>query len=139
MSESNNEVKQTLRRDNEEYKIVKKLPKRFPAQPHDVYVSQKTDFRAQYEKCKYILANGATSGAESQREVNLYAMGSAINRAINLALRLKKESHCQELSCFTSTIALEDDLIPLVDHLELSVQHRYISAVYLKLKNNPKA
>jgi len=33
--------------DSEEYVLRKRLPRRFPKRPNDVYISRKTDFRAQ--------------------------------------------------------------------------------------------
>ena len=38
-------LQKILRRDNEEYQLVKKLPKRFPTSFTDIYVTTKTDFR----------------------------------------------------------------------------------------------
>ena len=73
-----NEEKLILRRDNEEYKIVKRLPKRFPVNNNDIYITNKTDFRAQYEKCKYLLS--ALKNQTEPNEICLHAMGSAINR-----------------------------------------------------------
>jgi hypothetical protein len=92
MSESNNskdntttpkadsqqaEVNKILRRDNEEFKIVKKLPKRFPTNYNDVYVTNKTDFKAQLERCSSILYD--TSGNTEANEIVLHAIGPAIN------------------------------------------------------------
>lgn len=56
-------------------------------------------------------------------------------RAINLSLKLQKEKPHLIVNCYTSTIILEDDLIPLVDFLDISVQHRHISAVHIKITN----
>jgi len=33
--------------DSEEYVLRKRLPRRLPKRPNDVYISRKTDFRAQ--------------------------------------------------------------------------------------------
>jgi len=33
--------------DSEEYILRKRLPRRLPKRPNDVYISRKTDFRAQ--------------------------------------------------------------------------------------------
>ena len=81
-----------LRRDNEEYQLVKKLPKRFPTRFNDVYVTNKTDFKAQLKKCENILlglAKGKDTGTnekssavqkEPTNELVLHAIGPAINR-----------------------------------------------------------
>ncbi len=66
-----------LRRDNEEYTLIKKLPKRFPSRPNDIYITNRTNFNAQYEKCQSILQKANTS---NKNEVYLHAMGPAINR-----------------------------------------------------------
>ena len=42
--------------------------------------------------------------------------------AINLALKIQESKKC-EMKCLTLTIVLEDDLMPLVDHLDISYQH----------------
>jgi hypothetical protein len=72
--------KNILRRDNEEYKIVKKLPKRFPTRFNDIYITNKTDFKAQIEKIDHILLNEIVKTKNEQVGVILHAMGSAINR-----------------------------------------------------------
>jgi len=69
-----------LRRDNEEYKIVKKLPKRFPTRFNDIYITNKTDFKAQIEKIEHILLNEIVKNKNEQVDVILHAMGPAINR-----------------------------------------------------------
>ena len=68
-----------IRRDNEEYKIVKKLPKRFPTRPNDIYITNKTDFKAQLIKCQHILFEQKRAEHESN-EIVLHAIGPAINR-----------------------------------------------------------
>lgn len=71
------ETKALLRRDNEEYSIVKKLPKRFPSRLNDIYVTSRTNFKAQLEKCQKLLEKGSS---DEKKEVFLHAMGPAINR-----------------------------------------------------------
>ncbi len=56
-------------------------------------------------------------------------------RAIKLALLLQKERKCK-MDCFTSTICVEDEFIPIMDHLEISNQNRYTSAVHIKITTN---
>lgn len=76
--EQRDEEKTVLHLDNEEYKIIKKLPKRFPSSLNDIYVTNKTDFKAQYERCKYLLYSKIDKSEPN--EIVLHAMGSAINR-----------------------------------------------------------
>lgn len=66
-----------LRRDNEEYKIVKKLPGRFPKRDNDIYITNKTDFKAQLERCKQLIRN-----FKQADQIVLHAMGPAINRSV---------------------------------------------------------
>jgi len=79
-SENTQANKSILRRDNEEYKIVKKLPKRFPSRFNDVYITNKTDFKAQMEKIDHILLTEIVKNKNEQFGVILHAMGPAINR-----------------------------------------------------------
>lgn len=72
-------------------------PKSF-TRPNDIYITNKTDFEAQFKKCLEIL-NSETG------EVFLHAIGNAINRAINLALKLDEEFGYKH-ECNTSTINL---------------------------------
>jgi ribonuclease P/MRP protein subunit RPP20 len=65
--------KKILFRDTEEYKIIKKLPKRFPTRVNDVYITNKTDFKAQLKRCEYLLRN-------KSNEIYIHAMGNSINR-----------------------------------------------------------
>ena len=65
--------KKSLFRDTEEYKIIKKLPKRFPTRVNDVYITNKTDFKAQLKRCEYLLRN-------KSNEIYIHAMGNSINR-----------------------------------------------------------
>lgn len=65
--------KKILYRDTEEYKIIKKLPKRFPTRVNDVYITNKTDFKAQLKRCEYLLRN-------KSNEIYIHAMGNSINR-----------------------------------------------------------
>ena len=71
---------QILRRDNEEYTVVKKLPSRFPTDFNHIYVTNKTDIKAQLNKCNKIIHESITAKNEKV-EVWLHAMGPAINRS----------------------------------------------------------
>lgn len=73
-----NDFQAILRRDNEEYTIVKKLPKRFPTRPNDIYITNRTNFKAQLVKCQKLLE--LSSQPEESNEIFLHAMGPAINR-----------------------------------------------------------
>lgn len=75
--QTSKEPSTALWRDNEEFKIVKKLPRRFPTNSNDIYVTNRTDFKAQHEKCTHMLSNLNEKG-----EIVLHAMGPAINRCV---------------------------------------------------------
>lgn len=81
-------------------------PKSF-TRPNDIYVTNKTDFEAQFKKCLEILNSEIG-------EVFLHAIGNAINRAINLALKLEEE-HGFKHEVQTSTITLTgENIIQLI-------------------------
>ena len=69
-----------LRRDNEEFQIIKKLPKRFPTTVNDIYISNKTDFKAQLSKCAHLLFEVPPKSNHLPNEIMIHAMGPAINR-----------------------------------------------------------
>lgn len=64
-----------LRRDNEEYRVVRKLPPRFPTDANHIYITNKTDFKAQTQKCQHLIRN-----FKQRDHIVLHAMGPAINR-----------------------------------------------------------
>lgn len=75
----------------------RKPPKNF-TRSNDVYITNKTDFAAQLDKCLKILNS-------ELGEVYIHSIGNAINRAINLALKLE-EDHSFKYEVNTSTINL---------------------------------
>lgn len=112
--------------DKEEYTLKKRLPQTLPKRPNDVYVSKKTNFKAQLVRCQKILDNG--------NEVFVHALGAAINRAINLALQLKANGFGSvEIAVNTSTVTLTDDLEPENDELDYETLTRINSAVHIRI------
>lgn len=88
-----------IRYDPEEYRLRKRLPARLPSQPNDVYVNNKTDFKAQLARCFKCL--------ETETCVYVHGLGAAAPKAINLALQLQlKSSTPLEISVTTSTVNL---------------------------------
>ncbi|XP_075581622.1 ribonuclease P protein subunit p20, partial [Pelecanus crispus] len=61
----------------------------------DVFVTARTDFRAQLRRCQRLLAPGGIGGARGGSpvappgELRLHGLGLAVPRAINLALQLQ--------------------------------------------------
>lgn len=110
--------------DNEEYLLKKRLPHRLPKRRNDVYLSRKTNFHAQLARCRKLL--------DQFNEVFIHGLGVAVNRAINLALQLKEGGlGTVDVSTYTSTVELVDDLEPENDDLEPESRTRHNSAVHL--------
>lgn len=76
----------------------KRAPPKIFTRKNDVYVTNKTDFRATLKKCENILNS-------EEGEVFLHCIGNAINRGINLALKLAEE-YDYKFVANTSTINL---------------------------------
>lgn len=112
--------------DNDECVLRKRLPRKLPKRDCDVYVTRKTDFRQQLKRCQKILDTGNL--------VCIHGLGTAINRAINLALQLEETGMgTVELSVHTSTVELMDDVEPLVDDRDTETLSRNNSAVHIRV------
>lgn len=93
---------------------------------NDVYITEKTNFKAQEKKCQTIL--------DSCNEVIIHGLGKAVNRAINLALQLKERGLGTIQMCSqTSSVNLTDDLIPDTDDGEEKTLYRSNSAIHIRL------
>uniref|UniRef100_A0A182PA34 DNA/RNA-binding protein Alba-like domain-containing protein n=1 Tax=Anopheles epiroticus TaxID=199890 RepID=A0A182PA34_9DIPT len=102
------------------------LPKYFTRE-NDIYVTFKSDFTYQFKSCLDILNSPLG-------EVYLHCTGRAINRGINLALRLKTEfPDAFEYEVNTSQIAITDDLHPLHDEDDFMVQRRMNSCLHIRV------
>ncbi|KAK3783416.1 hypothetical protein RRG08_033677 [Elysia crispata] len=112
--------------DEEEYTLRKRLPPRLPLRSNDVYVSERTHFKAQESRCQKLLDSG--------NEVIIHGLGKAVNRAINLALQLQtKGAGTVQLAVQTSSVELTDDLIPETDEGEGRTTTRNNSAVHIRV------
>ncbi|CAF0999677.1 unnamed protein product [Rotaria sp. Silwood1] len=113
-------------RDPEEYTIFKRLNnKQFSKRPNDIYVTRKTNFKAQLERCmKLISSNG------NYREIFIHGMGSALQRTINLALQFQLKTNCQ-LHTKIASIEVTDHLMPLLDDLEPMSDTRWVSTIHI--------
>ncbi|XP_049286329.1 ribonuclease P protein subunit p20 [Anopheles funestus] len=102
------------------------LPKYFTRE-NDIYVTYKSDFTYQLKSCLDILNSPLG-------EVFLHCTGRAINRGINLALRIKAEfPEAFEYEVNTSQIAITDDLHPLHDEDDFMVQRRMNSCLHIRM------
>lgn len=85
--------------DSEEFVLRKRLPPRLSKRPNDVYVNNRTDFKAQLARCFKCL--------EKEPNVYIHGLGSAAPKAINLALQLQlKSSTPLDFEVDTSTVKL---------------------------------
>jgi len=109
--------------DPEEYAIRKRLPPSLPRRNIDIYISNKTAFKAQLERCRQFIEKG-------ESEFFIHSLGSAIPRALNLALQIQKDnSNCVNLETVTSTLELTDDYESTAN-LD---NNRHNSAVHIKI------
>jgi Alba len=112
--------------DPAEYQLISHLPRRCPRGPGDVYITLKTPFRAQMDRCKKLLQ------APGCRQIVIHAMGAATNRAVNLALQLQADFQgLLQLSPTTGSLELTDELEPLRDDLDPISQSRFVSAIQI--------
>lgn len=119
-------ISKKIRYDPEEYRLRKRLPSRLPSRPNDVYVNNKTDFKAQLARCFKCL--------ETETSVYVHGLGAAAPKAINLALQLQlKSSTPLEVSVNTSTVNLIDDFEPQYDSGDFYSKERQSSAVHIKV------
>ncbi|XP_055303313.1 ribonuclease P protein subunit p20 [Sitodiplosis mosellana] len=94
----------------------------------DIYVSNKSNFQAQMKQCQELLETEAIG------EIYLHCLGNAIKRGITLALKLVQESENRlGYEANTSTIDLIDDLHPLNDEEDFSIQKRKNSCLHIRI------
>ncbi|XP_015601320.1 ribonuclease P protein subunit p20 isoform X1 [Cephus cinctus] len=107
--------------------LRKRLPVCQPKRNKDIYVTNKTSFKAQLNKCEKLLDAG-------EPEVIIHGLGAAINRACNLALQLKENHHgTVDLDINTSTVDIIDDFEPLTDDADYEVNNRQNSAIHIRV------
>ncbi|XP_046817967.1 ribonuclease P protein subunit p20 [Vespa crabro] len=112
---------------NGNYTLRKRQPKLIRQVNRDIYVTNKTDFKAQISKCEKLLNIGVS-------EIIIHGLGAAIDRACNLALQLKEIHHNSlDLDIKTSTAELIDDFEPLNDDYDYKVKMRRNSAIHIRV------
>ena len=113
--------------DNEEFAIRKRLPRQLPNRKNDIFVTKKTNFKAQMNRCQKLFDSGLN-------EVVIHGLGAAVNRAINLALQLQRNSmRTLEIATHTSTVELMDDFDGEMDEFDSHVQTRNNTAIHIKV------
>jgi len=139
--------------DPEEYSLRKRLPPSLPKRNSDVYVTNKTHFKAQLNRCERLIDDGITIAEDtvaclkegtSEKPVLLYlhSLGAAIPRALNLALQLQRRYGSRiQLDTTTSTVELTDDFEPIAFENPSSTakaaitRTRHNSAVHIKISS----
>ena len=115
------------RLDPTEFELRKRLPPRFATRPNDVYITERTDFKAQMNRCQKMLDNGV-------QEIYIHGLGNAVKRTINLGLQLKRRAMGSvELDVNTSTVQVTDDLFPLIDDGDLRIRKRFVSGIHIRV------
>ncbi|XP_017016052.2 ribonuclease P protein subunit p20 [Drosophila takahashii] len=113
------------------HRVVRKQPPRpaVSSDRHNIYITSKTDFKAQQRRCEELLNSGA-------REIFLHCMGFSVTRGLNLALRLVHNSEgALSYAINTSTVHLVDELHPLSDDQDVTFRQRNNSALHIKIFN----
>ncbi|OAD58751.1 Ribonuclease P protein subunit p20 [Eufriesea mexicana] len=111
-----------------DYIIKKRQPfGRRQKQDNDIFITNKTNFKAQLKKCEKLLSNDTS-------EVIIHGLGATVQRACNLALQLKEIHYGSvELDTRTSTISIIDDFEPLDDNGNYETINRNNSAVHIRV------
>lgn len=87
------------RLDTEKYQLEKRAPLKLSKNPNDIYVNNKTDFKAQLARCFKCL--------ETEDCVFVHGLGGAVERAVNIALELQQKSSTPlETEVTTSSVNL---------------------------------
>ncbi|XP_041278744.1 ribonuclease P protein subunit p20, partial [Onychostruthus taczanowskii] len=94
----------------------------------DVFVTSRSDFRAQLRRCQRLLAaGGGPGGGPGTGELRLHGLGLAVPRTINLALQLQAGAG-GALRVHASTSS-----VPLRDPREGGETPRHNSAIHIRL------
>ena len=87
------------RLDTEKYQLEKRAPLKLSKNPNDIYVNNKTDFKAQLARCFKCL--------ETEDCVFVHGLVGAVERAVNIALELQQKSSTPlETEVTTSSVNL---------------------------------
>ncbi|XP_047504111.1 ribonuclease P protein subunit p20-like isoform X1 [Pieris napi] len=115
------------RRPNKNYALKKRLPLRPKEGDNVIFITKKTNFKAQLDKCCDLLTKG-------EKDIILHGLGAAIQRCCNLALQVEAlfSGTCQ-IEVNTGTVDLVDDLEPLTDDLEFGAQVRHSSSIHIRI------
>uniref|UniRef100_A0AAG5CWZ8 Uncharacterized protein n=1 Tax=Anopheles atroparvus TaxID=41427 RepID=A0AAG5CWZ8_ANOAO len=115
------------RKPTDRHTLKKRVLPKYFTRENDVYVTFKSDFTYQFKHCLDILNSPLG-------EVFVHCTGRAINRGINLALRVKTEyPEAFDYEVNTSQVAITDDLHPLHDADDFTEQRRMNSCLHIRI------
>jgi len=105
------------------------MPPRLPRRNIDVYITPKTQFKAQLSRCSQLLTSG-------EPEILIHALGNAIPRALNLVNVLQKHFPLLCVDPRTTTLELTDNFEPhtSLDNADCEAgATRFNSAIHIRL------
>lgn len=105
------------------------MPPRLPRRNIDVYITPKTQFKAQLSRCSQLLTSG-------EPEILIHALGNAIPRALNLVNVLQKQFPLLAADPHTATLELTDNFEPhsSADNCDAETgASRFNSAIHIRL------
>ncbi|XP_041979667.1 ribonuclease P protein subunit p20-like isoform X1 [Aricia agestis] len=121
------DTKNPKRIPNKKHAIKKRLPIRPIEGDNVIFITKKTNFKAQLDKCCDILSKG-------EKEIVLHGLGAAIQRCCNLALQLEiLFSGACKIEVNTGTVDIVDDLEPLTDDVDYGTQVRHSSSIHIRI------
>ncbi|XP_055382272.1 ribonuclease P protein subunit p20-like [Condylostylus longicornis] len=124
------DVKKDLKKQNIKKRSGKPIEAYGNQQKNHIYVNSKTNLKANIKQCENLINSGCS-------EVFLHALGKAIPKLANLALRLVNNSNgALTYEANTSTVTLIDEHHPLHDDDELTLAKRLNSCLHIKISTN---
>ncbi|CAH1180156.1 unnamed protein product [Phaedon cochleariae] len=123
--------KKNYKRTSEEHLRQPRQPKKVERGDNIIYVSSKTNIKANLERCQKLINN-------KEDEIIIHCLGAAIQRGILLALQICENNITFKIHTNTLTTELIDDLEPVIDDADYEIQKRYNSALRIRVFNtNP--
>uniref|UniRef100_A0A1A9WJT2 Ribonuclease P protein subunit p20 n=1 Tax=Glossina brevipalpis TaxID=37001 RepID=A0A1A9WJT2_9MUSC len=119
-----------VRNTYNKYALKKKPIPKFKQRKNDVYVTNKSSLKQQHKRCEDLFNSGI-------QEIYVHCVGNAIKQGLNLALNLINNSNGGlSYAVYTSTIRYIDELHPLYDDEDITIQKRNNSAIHIKIFRN---
>ncbi|CDW52672.1 Alba domain containing protein [Trichuris trichiura] len=131
--------------DGQNYELRWRKPTQAVRGRNDIFISKKTHpkgllktflkiifimtslLAAYMKRCLKVLNSG-------EEAVYLHGLGSAVNRTIALALRLKREAlGSLDVDVSTTSVTCTGDMVPLDDDVDYKEVTKYTSAIHVKV------